>query len=149
MQKRFIVPVAAILVFALVPFALRAAGKTLWDEATALAKLGLASGLLSLADQELAFDPIVGGLDDDTFGDAAYMLRKDVSYTFLSVCDSDCRILSLTIYDEDRHVVAECKPRTAGCMLSVKPRRGQQYLLRSMMLKCAKDPCYYAVGVYN
>ncbi len=152
MKKRSIVKATAIAALCLLawPLAVQAARRSMTEwEALVRIKLAAAALLLSIVDAHLTYDPYIGTLDDNTYRDIRVTLHKGVSYVLLGVCDDDCRNLNMKLYDEDGQFVGADTGPGSTADLEIQPRHTQDFILRMIMKRCNREPCYYGLGVYN
>ena len=80
-----------------------------------------------------------------------YRLQGGRGYLFIGVCDKDCSDLNLTLYDQNRNIVA-IETVEAGHnypAFALAPRETGTYYLRATMAECRTNGCYFGVGIYR
>jgi len=90
-----------------------------------------------------------GDLKNNYYEDLTIKLQPGTSYAFMGVCDQDCHDIDLRLFDPDGDEVASVVPTDDWPIVSISPSYSGTYTLRVVMTSCAKDPCYYGIGVYT
>lgn len=105
----------------------------------------------TLADRgyEETGDVYEGALDDDEEEDIWVTLRRNRSYSILSVCDEDCSDIDLFLYDDDGDQIDSDVSINEVPVVRETPNRTGEYRIRVRMYSCSTEPCYYAVGIYE
>lgn len=94
-------------------------------------------------------DVYEGALDDDEEENIWVTLRRNRSYSILSVCDEDCSDIDLFLYDDDGDEIDSDTSIDEVPVVRETPNRTGEYRIRVRMYSCSTEPCYYAVGIYE
>lgn len=94
-------------------------------------------------------DFVVRAVDDDMFWKTFYKLNKDKNYVIFAVCDGACPILNLHLYDEVNDLMAFHKDRKSKPVIYFTPRKTGNYIVKTTVVACRKEPCKSAVSVYE
>lgn len=76
-------------------------------------------------------------------------LDRGWDYQIVSVCDSDCGDLDLTLYDERGREVDVDKSDDDVPVVVASPSSTQNYTLEVKMYECGHNPCRYGIGVFG
>lgn len=76
-------------------------------------------------------------------------LDAGTSYMVVGVCDGDCSDLDLWINDENGYEIDSDVLDDDTPILEVTPRRSARFSIRTKMISCSAEPCYYGLGVYG
>jgi hypothetical protein len=93
-------------------------------------------------------EPRVGSLLAQASDSFAMTLSAGRSYALIGVCDNDCSVLELELYDAgDNQVAAE---RTTNVpIVRVTPPRDARYRVKVSMSSCGMNPCWYGLAVHT
>ncbi|BDI61474.1 hypothetical protein [Qipengyuania nanhaisediminis] len=76
-------------------------------------------------------------------------LSAGMSYMMVAQCDRDCSDIDLWLYDENGNLIDEDVLVDDTPIVNVTPRRSARFSLRTGMINCSVQPCYYGIGVYG
>ncbi|MFU7529591.1 hypothetical protein [Qipengyuania sp. ASV99] len=75
-------------------------------------------------------------------------LNSGTSYMMIAQCDRDCSDIDMWLYDENGNLIDEDVLVDDTPIVEVTPIRSARFSLRTRMITCSVEPCYYGVGVY-
>lgn len=75
-------------------------------------------------------------------------LNSGASYMMIAQCDRDCSDIDMWLYDENGNLIDEDVLVDDTPIVEVTPIRSARFSLRTRMITCSVEPCYYGVGVY-
>ena len=75
-------------------------------------------------------------------------LDAGVSYMMVAQCDTDCSDIDMWLYDENGNLIDEDVLVDDTPIVEVTPIRNARFSLRTRMISCSVQPCYYGIGVY-
>ncbi|MEP3422034.1 MAG: hypothetical protein ABJN35_09895 [Erythrobacter sp.] len=75
-------------------------------------------------------------------------LSAGVSYMMVAQCDNDCSDIDMWLYDENGNLIDEDVLVDDTPITEVTPIRNARFTLRTRMITCSVEPCYYGIGVY-
>lgn len=70
------------------------------------------------------------------------------SYMMIAQCDTDCSDVDMWLYDENGNLIDEDLLVDDTPIVEVNPVRNARFTLRTQMISCSVEPCYYGIGVY-
>lgn len=76
-------------------------------------------------------------------------LRAGVPYTFIGVCDQDCRDVDLHLYDDNGNLVRSDTGYDDFPVVAVTPRWSGQFTVKISMASCSANYCYYGLGMFK
>jgi hypothetical protein len=76
-------------------------------------------------------------------------LDRGTSYMIVAQCDSDCSDVDMWLYDENGNLIDEDVLVDDTPIVNVTPVRNASFSLRTRMISCSAEPCYYGIGVYG
>jgi len=76
-------------------------------------------------------------------------LNAGVSYMMVAQCDNDCSDIDMWLYDENGNLIDEDVLVDDTPITEVTPIRNARFTLRTRMITCSVQPCYYGIGVYS
>jgi hypothetical protein len=94
---------------------------------------------------DLFFD----NLRDGAYQNVMLELSADTEYLVVGACDRDCKDIGFEIYGEDGGYLAGDSGTGEVSVLEVTPRWTGEFTLKVRMQRCAADPCYWGIGVYQ
>lgn len=116
-------------------------------EDAVIAQLAAAASVAEDEGYGMSHDPYVdklsGGKDELTL-----TLHRDVDYAIIGVCDTDCGDVDIRLYDENNNLVDEDVTTDDFPVVEVNPKWTGKFTVQVEMYKCARTPCYYAIGVF-
>jgi hypothetical protein len=90
-----------------------------------------------------------GSLSNDQTETVTLDLDAGTSYLVIGVCDGDCSDLDLWINDENGYEIDSDVLEDDTPILEVTPVRNARFSVRTKMIACSAEPCYYGLGVYG
>ncbi len=75
-------------------------------------------------------------------------LYAGTSYMMVAQCDRDCSDIDMWLYDENGNLIDSDVLVDDTPIVEVTPRRNARFSLRTRMITCSVEPCYYGIGVY-
>jgi hypothetical protein len=75
-------------------------------------------------------------------------LNAHTSYSFLGVCDQDCRDIDLFLRDSNGYLVDSDTARDDTPAVTVVPRYTGVFRLYIKMVSCSNNPCRWGIGIY-
>jgi len=75
-------------------------------------------------------------------------LDAGTSYMMVAQCDRDCSDIDMWLYDENGNLIDSDVLVDDTPIVEVTPRRNARFSLRTRMITCSVEPCYYGIGVY-
>ncbi len=76
-------------------------------------------------------------------------LNAGTSYMMVAQCDRDCSDIDMWLYDENGNMIDEDVLVDDTPITNVTPIRNARFTLRTRMITCSVEPCYYGIGVYS
>ena len=76
-------------------------------------------------------------------------LDAGVSYLIIGQCDGDCSDIDLWLYDENGNLIEEDVLEDDTPIVEVTPIRSARFTVRTRMVTCDVEPCYYGIGVFG
>ncbi len=76
-------------------------------------------------------------------------LDAGTSYMIIAQCDGDCSDIDLWLYDENNNLIDEDVLDDDTPIVEVTPIRNARFRIRTRMITCNVEPCYYGIGVYG
>ncbi len=76
-------------------------------------------------------------------------LEAGVGYMMVAQCDNDCSDIDMWLYDENGNLIDEDVLVDDTPITNVTPIRNARFTLRTRMISCSVEPCYYGIGVYG
>ena len=76
-------------------------------------------------------------------------LNSGTSYMMIAQCDTDCSDIDMWLYDENGNLIDEDVLVDDTPIVEVTPIRNARFSLRTRMITCSVEPCYYGIGVYG
>ncbi|PYP74278.1 MAG: hypothetical protein DMD41_02190 [Gemmatimonadetes bacterium] len=107
------------------------------------------SQFLTDRDYQLTGDVYQGKLANHETEYLTITLHPGTSYSFLGVCDDDCRDIDLRLFDPDGDEIDADVGTDDWPIVKVTPRVTGQYQVKVVMASCATNPCYYGIGVFT
>lgn len=90
-----------------------------------------------------------GQLDEEQERTITLDLDSGTSYMIVAQCDSDCSDIDLWLYDENGNLIDKDVLEDDTPILEVTPIRSARFSIRTRMITCDVEPCYYGIGVYG
>ncbi len=75
-------------------------------------------------------------------------LNAGTSYMMVAQCDNDCSDIDMWLYDENGNLIDSDVLVDDTPIVEVTPIRNARFSLRTRMISCSVEPCYYGIGVY-
>ncbi len=75
-------------------------------------------------------------------------LNAGTSYMMVAQCDRDCSDIDMWLYDENGNLIDSDVLVDDTPIVEVTPLRNARFSLRTRMITCSVEPCYYGIGVY-
>lgn len=75
-------------------------------------------------------------------------LNAGTSYMMVAQCDRDCSDIDMWLYDENGNLIDSDVLVDDTPIVEVTPIRSARFSLRTRMITCSVEPCYYGIGVY-
>lgn len=75
-------------------------------------------------------------------------LNAGTSYMMVAQCDNDCSDIDMWLYDENGNLIDSDVLVDDTPIVEVTPVRNARFSLRTRMISCSVEPCYYGIGVY-
>jgi hypothetical protein len=76
-------------------------------------------------------------------------LNAGTGYMMVAQCDTDCSDIDMWLYDENGNLIDEDVLVDDTPIVEVTPIRSARFSLRTRMITCTVEPCYYGIGVYG
>lgn len=111
--------------------------------------LNMARGIASDRGYASTHSRYNGSLNNNQTETVTLDLDAGTSYLVVGVCDGDCSDLDLWINDENGYEVDSDVLDDDTPILEVTPRRNARFSIRTKMITCSAEPCYYGIGVYG
>lgn len=87
----------------------------------------------------------VDSMRDDATETFTVKLQGGYSYQIVGVCDTDCGDIDFWIYDDKGNKLDEDVSTDDVPIVSVSPRKYEEYQLRVKMYDCTQNPCRYGI----
>ena len=93
--------------------------------------------------------PYIGKLSPNHYTVRNLLLNSRTPYSFVGVCDNDCRDLDLELYDENGNLIDKDVQNDDMPEVIVRPKSTGTFKLKVVMENCSESYCYYGVGVFD
>lgn len=90
-----------------------------------------------------------GSLDQGESRTVTLDLDAGTSYMIIAPCDQDCSDIDLWLYDENGNLIDEDVLPDDLPIVQVTPIRDARFSLRTRMIRCSVEPCFYGIGVFG
>jgi hypothetical protein len=98
---------------------------------------------------EMSSDVYQGRIENHDSEYLTITLHPGTTYAFLGVCDQDCHDIDLRLFDPDGDEVDSDIGTDDWPVVNIVPRVTGKYRVKVIMASCAKNPCYYGIGVFT
>jgi len=88
-------------------------------------------------------------LDDGDYDSFSFRLRQGETYKIVSACDSDCKDLDLTLYDDNNNKISDDMGSDDMPIVEVTPKWTADFTLKVKMYDCKSNPCYYGIAIFS
>lgn len=76
-------------------------------------------------------------------------LDANTSYMIIAQCDTDCSDIDLWLNDENGNLVDEDVLVDDTPIVEVTPIRSARFTIRTRMVTCDTNPCYFGIAVFG
>ena len=111
--------------------------------------LDAAEGLAAQSGFDSTHSRYNGQLNEGQEKTVTLNLDAGTSYFIVAQCDGDCSDIDLWLYDENGNLIDEDVLVDDTPIVEVTPIRNARFTIRTRMITCEVEPCYYGIGVFG
>lgn len=89
----------------------------------------------------------VARMNDGRVDSLTVSLEANRNYLLVGACDADCRGIDFWLFDENDNLIDGDTANEAPPVVSIKPVRSANFILRVAIQECDNNPCSFGIAL--